>query len=109
MGKISGQIPGLFTAVDEDHPHPERVHWAEAARVSIGRIDGKDWLLLDPDVWIWPARAREDATDFLDTRRGNRFNNISNALLDAWLTVLCRDLARLRRCSVQLGELEEHT
>jgi hypothetical protein len=88
VDKIAGQIPGLFTAVDEDHPHPEKVHWAEAVRISIGRIDGKNWLLLDPDVWIWPARARRDATDFLDRRRGNRYNNIYNALVDAWLAVL---------------------
>jgi hypothetical protein len=90
VGKISGQIPGLFTAVDEDHPHPEKVHWAEAVRVSLGMIDGRNWLL-DPDVWIWPSRSREDATDFLDKRRGDRYNNIYNALLDAWLTVLLGD------------------
>jgi hypothetical protein len=88
VGKTSGQIPGLFTSVDEDHPHPEKVHWAEAVRISIGMIDGRNWLLLDPDVWIWPPRARKDATDFLDKRRGNRYNNIYNTLLDAWLTVL---------------------
>jgi hypothetical protein len=88
VGKISGQIPGLFTAVDEDHPHPEKVHWAEAVRISIGRIDGRNWLLLDPDVWIWPPRARKDATDFLDKRRGSRYNNIYNAFIDAWLMVL---------------------
>lgn len=86
--KISEQIPGLFTSVDEDHPHPEKIHWAEAIRISIGRIDGRNWLLLDPDIWIWPARAREDATDFLDKRKGNRYNNIYNALIEAWLTVL---------------------
>ncbi len=91
VSKTSGQIPGLFTAVDDDHPHPEKIHWAEAVRVSIGRIDGKNWLLLDPDVWIWPPRAREDATDFLDKRRGSRYNNIYNSLLDAWLTVLLGD------------------
>jgi hypothetical protein len=73
VGKISGEIPGLFAIVDEDHPHPEKVRWAEAFRISIGRIDGRNWLLLDPDVWIWPTRAREDATDFLDKRRGNRY------------------------------------
>jgi hypothetical protein len=88
VGKISGQIPGLFTPVDEDHPHPEKVHWAEAVRISIGMIDDRNWLLLDPDVWIWPPRARRDATNFLDRRRGNRYNNIYNALLEAWLSVL---------------------
>lgn len=88
VGKISGQIPGLFTAVDDDHPHPDKVHWAEAVRISIGMIDGRNWLFIDPDVWIWPPRARQDATDFLDKRRGNRYNNVYNSLIDAWLSVL---------------------
>ena len=42
VGKISGQIPGLFTSVDEDHSHPEKVHWAEVVRISIGMIDGRN-------------------------------------------------------------------
>jgi hypothetical protein len=106
VGKSSGQIPGLFTAIDEDHPHPEKIHWAEAVRVSIGRIDGRNWLLLDPDIWIWPSRAREDATDFLDKRRGNRYNNIYNALLDAWLTVL---LGEDRAAETKLSAFEAGT
>jgi hypothetical protein len=88
VGKISGEISGLFTAVDEDHPHPQKIHWAEAVRISISMIDGRNWLVLDPDVWIWPPRAKEDATDFLDKRRSNRYNNVYNTLIDAWLSVL---------------------
>jgi hypothetical protein len=106
VGKISGQIPGLFTSVDEDHSHPEKVHWAEAVRISIGMIDGRNCLLLDPDVWIWPPRARKDATDFLDKRRGNRYNNVYNALLDAWLMVL---LGSDRAAETQLSSFEAGT
>jgi hypothetical protein len=88
VGKYAGQIEGLFAPVDEDHPHPEKVHWAEAVRVSIEIVDGRAWLLLDPDVWIWPPRARKDAATFLDERRGNRYNNNYNGLIEAWLSIL---------------------
>jgi hypothetical protein len=78
----------LYTPVDDEHPHPEKVFWAEAVRVLFDVIDGRNWLLLDPDVWIWPPRAKKDATAFLDERRSNRYNNVYNALLDGWLAVL---------------------
>lgn len=88
VGKPFGQIAGLFAPIDEEHPLPQKVHWAEALRISIDFVDGRSWLLLQPDVWIWPPRARKDAADFLDQRRGDRYNNLHNTLLDAWLAVL---------------------
>jgi hypothetical protein len=88
VGKTAGQVDGLSTPVDDEHPHPEKVFWAEAVRVFFDVVDGRSWLLLDPDVWIWPRRARKDAAAFLDERRGNRYNELYNALLDAWIAVL---------------------
>ena len=52
--------------------------WAEAARVSVEIKNGKAWLLIDPDIWIWPRRARRIAVDFMDKRRGDRFNSKYN-------------------------------
>jgi len=94
VGKTSGEIAGLFSPVDVEHPNPVRVFWAESIRVSIDMVDGRSWLLLDPDVWIWPNRARKNAAAFLDERRGKRYNNIYNALVDAWLGVLLGDSER---------------
>jgi len=91
VGKPFGQIAGILTPIDEEHPHPEKVHWAEALRVSIDFVDGRSWLILDPDIWIWPPRARRDAASFLDERRGDRYNNVYNSILDAWLAVLFRE------------------
>jgi hypothetical protein len=88
VGKTAGQIAGLFTPVDDEHPHPEKVFWAEAVRVLFDVVDGRSWLVLDPDVWIWPPRARKEAAAFLDERRSNRYNKVYNALLDGWLAVL---------------------
>jgi hypothetical protein len=88
VGKVYGQIAGLFAPVDPDHPDPDRVFWAEAVRVSIDIVDGRAWLQLDPDVWIWPPRAKKNAAAFLDERRGGRYNNVYNGLMEAWLDVL---------------------
>ncbi|MEW8508998.1 MAG: SIR2 family protein [Candidatus Thiodiazotropha sp.] len=88
VGKESGTIPGLFTPVTEDHPTPDQVMWAEAVRVSVDCKDGKVWLLIDPDIWIWPPRARKSAANFMDRRRGDRFNKKYNDLLDAWVRVI---------------------
>lgn len=88
VGKVSGKIPGLFTEVDESFPRQEQIEWAEAARISLDVKQDKAWLLVDPDIWIWPPRGRRIATDFLDKRRGSRFNDTFNALLSAWVNLL---------------------
>jgi hypothetical protein len=87
-GSISGTVPGIMAPIDERHPVPEQVTWAEAARISADYKDGHLWLLIEPDIWIEPLRARKLAIDFLDKRRGNRFNKKFNDLLDAWVHII---------------------
>jgi hypothetical protein len=82
-----GKVPGVKAPATDKFPE-EEVTWAEAARVSVEYKDGRVWLLIDPDVWIVPRRARKDAVDFLDKRRADRFNAKYNNLLDAWIRVL---------------------
>lgn len=88
VGKPSGIVPGLFAPIDEDHPHAQQVTWAESVRLSIDSKDGRLWLQLDPDVWVWPPRARKSAVGFLDKRRGDRYNKKYNELLDAWIQII---------------------
>ena len=88
VGKESGTITGLFAPVTEEHPTPEQITWAEAVRVSVDCKDGKVWLLIDPDIWIWPPRARKSAAKFMEQRRSDRYNNKYNELLDAWVRVI---------------------
>ncbi|MBB2811627.1 UNVERIFIED_ORG: hypothetical protein GGD44_004785 [Rhizobium esperanzae] len=88
VGKVSGRIHGLFSPTDDAHPHPEPVSWAEALRVSLDCRDGRTWLLLEPDVWIWPPHARKVATEFLDERKSRRFNAVHNQLLNAWTEIV---------------------
>lgn len=84
-GSLHGRIEGLISAVSPEHPKAEEVWWAEAVRFDVDEIDGRFWLVLKPDVWIWPKHARQQATSFLDERLGNRFNNRGDALLSAWI------------------------
>ena len=88
VGKTSGTIPGLFTEVTDEHPEPSKIDWAEAVRVSIDLRNGQAWLLIDPDLWIWPARARELAIEFMSGRRRDRYNKKYNELLDAWIRII---------------------
>jgi len=93
-GKVHGQIDGLVAPADDHHPDPERVRWAEALRISFDLRDGKYWLIVDPDIWIWPSRARRVADEFMDRRRGDRFNKKYNQLLDAWVRLIVGTDAR---------------
>jgi hypothetical protein len=88
LGPIFGTIPGLLAPVTEQHPEPVKVDWAEAVRVSVDFKNGHPWLLLDPDIWIWPARARHGAVGFLDERRSDRYNQKFDAILDAWIRIV---------------------
>lgn len=96
VGNISGTVPGLLTTPTPQNPDAEQIQWAEALRISIAQTDGRLWMLLHPDVWIWPPRARQDAGDFMRQRRRDRLNRKYNELLDAWLRVL---LGRYQRGS----------
>lgn len=93
-GKVHGQIDGLVAPADDHHPHPERVRWAEALRVSLDLREGRYWLVVDPDIWIWPSRARRIADEFMDKRRGDRFNKKYNQLLDVWVRLIVGTDAR---------------
>ncbi|MCY4237594.1 MAG: SIR2 family protein, partial [Rhodospirillaceae bacterium] len=88
VGKVGGIVPGLFSEVTDEYPRADQVFWAEAARVSVDIRNGAVWLVVDPDVWIWPARSRYDATEFLDRRRRDRFNGKYNELLSAWVQLI---------------------
>jgi hypothetical protein len=87
-GSLHGQVTVLMTIPTPDHPTPEPVYWAECVHLDLQQIEGRNWLVLSPDVWIWPKRARRDATDFLDRRRGGRFNLKADNLLSAWIALL---------------------
>ncbi|MFT4077487.1 MAG: SIR2 family protein [Asticcacaulis sp.] len=82
---LSGAIPGLTTTVTDEHPQSEPLYWTEALRVSLTWKNGQGWMLIDPDLWVWPPRGREIAKDFLDTRRRKRYNNRHDDLLSAWI------------------------
>jgi hypothetical protein len=88
IGKCQGTVEGVFAPVTVEHPHPVKVTWAECARVSLDYKEGRLWLQLNPDVWIWPTRARVSAVELLDRRRGNRYNKVYNQLLNAWIQII---------------------
>lgn len=88
VGKIHGNIPGMFTAATPEHPAQTQIGWAEAVRVSLEQKTSGLWLTLDPDIWIWPKRARSLVRPFLDERRKSRLNAKYNQLLDGWIEAI---------------------
>lgn len=105
VGSYSNKIAGLFTEVTDEHPQQEQVRWAEAARISLEIKNGHAWLQIDPDIWVWPPRARRDATPTLDKRRSNRYNSTFDALLDAWVRVALG--TKERDVNVQVSSFSE--
>lgn len=65
-----------------------RACFGETLRVSLDRKDDRNWLLLEPDIWVWPTHARAVAMDFLNKRKGQRYNGIHNQLLNAWTEII---------------------
>lgn len=87
-GALHGQVNGLMTTRTPEHSTPEPVYWAECVHLDLQQINGRNWLLLSPDVWIWPKWARRDAVNFLTRRCGGRFNSKADDLLSAWIALL---------------------
>jgi len=88
VGSVHGEIRGALTVVSDKHPRQDQVSWAEAVQISVEEKNGQYWLILDPDIWIWPRRAKRDVTEFLDGRRGDRFNAKTDHLTSAWSQIL---------------------
>ncbi len=88
VGATSGDVRGLFTSVTDEHPSADQVSWSESVRIALDVKDDKLWLLLNPDIWIWPLSARRNAAEFMDGRRRDRYNKKYGALLDAWVRII---------------------
>lgn len=84
---LGGAVSGLLSPISAEHPTAQKVSWAEAVRINLDQRGGRTWVILQPDIWIWPPHAREGATEFLDKRKGRRFNRQHNDILDAWVKV----------------------
>ncbi|HET7570365.1 MAG TPA: SIR2 family protein [Gammaproteobacteria bacterium] len=87
VARTGGDVAGVKTS-PIDGSAPEQVRWAEALRVSLEAKNGFHWLLIEPDIWIWPRFARRDVRDFIDQRRKDRFNAKHDALLGAWIQIV---------------------
>jgi SIR2-like domain len=88
VGKVTGLVPGLTLPANEEREAVNKVHYAEALHISLNYADGRLWLLLTPDVWIWPTFARRHATNFLDRRKADRRNDKYDRLLSVWIDIL---------------------
>lgn len=88
LGAIAGPVSGAFTEVTEEFPEARQIRWAEALQVSLDVRDGQNWLVLNPDIWIWPRSARKMVTEFTYRKRSDRFNRTFNNLLAAWIQVI---------------------
>lgn len=93
-GKVTGPVPGLKLPATDEHEAVHKVHYAEAIHISLSYADGRLWLLLAPDVWIWPTFARRHATAFLDKRKADRRNDKYDRLLSAWIGILSDDAGK---------------
>lgn len=67
------------------------LRWAEAVSIRLDVREKRPYLLLNPMTWITPISAREDAAEFMRAREIKRYNNVSDAILDAWVRILVGD------------------
>jgi hypothetical protein len=105
VGNYAAKVSGQFTEVTEQHPIASQVTWAEAARISLELKNGQAWLQIDPDIWVWPNRARRDVRQILDNRRKDRYNPKFNEMLDAWVRISLGTTDR--RTEVELSTFED--
>ncbi len=79
-GKFRAPIAGTVPRAD--------LKWAEAVSIRLDVREGRAYLLLNPMIWITPVARREEAEEFVRAREVKRYNNVSDAILDAWVRIL---------------------
>ncbi len=108
---LTGDVQGLLTSATEEHPKRKQISWAEAVQIDIEMRDGKAWLQLQPDIWIWPRWGRDEAIDILDKRKGGRFNHKADRILSAWIKALLPTDGKAADCEISpfaSGESDEN-
>lgn len=95
------------------------VPWAEAVGLSVEPRQDSWWLIVVPEVWVPPTHHTDEARDvadqraelaaiaeFIRERRATRYNRDVNAILDAWVRLLCagRGPREVRTWNLQSGE-----
>jgi hypothetical protein len=100
------QLEGRFR-VTSAGGRTEELPWAEAVTIRIERRLGRNWLLLEPTVWI--ERASDDAGvraagGFVRERRASRYNNRTSDLLDAWIDILLDGADDARLSAFGIGQ-----
>ena len=78
-------------------------HWSECIRLRLEERAGVLWLLLEPDVWIKPLKNREDAQNFLRSRKLKRYNRQSYHILNAWIEILIGPIGQGTPVTVTYG------
>ncbi len=93
LGSINGRVP-----------NSDNVFWSEAVKVKTEIKNGSYWLLLEPTIWIEPFTERHNFRDFIKSKRGKRYNQITSSILDAWITIL---LGSTGDKNVEIGYYED--
>lgn len=91
VGKMAGELAGVFSEPTDFHPERKKLAWAEGLRVSVDVRFGRLWALITPDLWIWPNHARKQAATWMQERRKWRFNQKHNDIMDAWISLILGD------------------
>lgn len=76
VGPIIGPVPGSA-----------ETKWAESVAIKLEERNGSLWLLLRPDIWIFPKTEREKSISFLKRRKISRRNTEAYSILNAWLEI----------------------
>lgn len=92
---IGGTINGLI-APATDNNVACKVKWAEAIRISIEKLSERAFLVIEPDIWIWPRSARKLAKDFID-RKAKRKGSDIDKLISAWVEIIFSDNERNKK------------
>ncbi|QGQ25823.1 hypothetical protein F1728_25505 [Gimesia benthica] len=79
-------VRGFNTELEEWNEYP--LSWAEAVQVGISTLGGFILLTVRPDIWISPPKEREKGRNLIDSRVGNRKNDVLDKIFSAWSNYL---------------------
>lgn len=94
VGQLGGQLSKTIITNHEGIEEEITPIWSHSLQIRIKQVDGNYMLILSPDIWISPRKARKRHVDFLSMKRAQLKNDKMDHLITAWIETVFNDVGQ---------------
>lgn len=88
IGELGGELPKTTIINDDGEPEIRTPVWSHCLHLRVKQVDRNYILILSPEIWIFPAKAKKNHIDFLRRKRSHLKNDKLDQLISAWIETI---------------------